>query len=460
MEDKKIWSGRFNSETNPEVENFTESISFDYRLAKYDVKVSIAHILMLAKCGIINELEKEKIIKVLNKALNLIQKNKFKFDVFYEDVHSNIENFVIKELGETGMKLHTARSRNDLVVTDIRLYLKDEIKDIISLLKDLLSEIVFIAENNISNIMPSYTHLKQAQPILISHYFMAFFFRFKEDIERLKKNLESVDVLTLGSGAVAGVNYPIDREFLAKLLNFSKISENSIDAVSDRDFIIEFIFNSSLIAMHLSRLAEDLIIYNTDEFGFIEISDEFATGSSIMPHKKNPDVLELIRGKTASIYSNLIGILILLKALPTSYNRDLQEDKKFLFSTCDNIKPMISIFTKLLKNIKFNYENINSKMKSGFIIAVDIADYLVKKGTPFRKAHNIVGKIIKYCIQKNKSLFELTLDELKKFKKNIDEDIFKLFDYKKSVELKISYGGTSTDNVLRQIASAKKYLSS
>lgn len=455
---EKLWGGRFTNENLAIIEDFTESISFDYKLAKYDIKVSIAHILMLKKAGIISSLDAEKIIKVLNKALNLIERKKFKFEKFYEDVHLNIENFVIKELGPIGMKLHTARSRNDLVVTDVRLYLKDEIKEIIEELKALLKVIVNLAENYIQVIIPLYTHLKQAQVVSLGHYFMSYFLKFRRDLERFENNLSSVDVLPLGSGALAGVNYAIDREFLARLLGFSKISENSIDAVSDRDFAVEFIFNSALLSLHFSNLAEDLIIWNTDEFGFIEIRDEFATGSSIMPHKKNPDVLELIRGRCAIIYSNLTGILGLLKALPFSYNRDLQEDKKFLFSTVETIKPIIVVMRELLKNIEFNTQNIEEKIKNGFMLAVDLADYLVQKGLPFREAHKIVGKIIRYCIENKKSLFELKLSEFQKFKKKIDNDVYKILNYKNSIESKISYGGTSTDNVLRQIALAKKFL--
>ncbi len=455
---KKLWGGRFSEKTSELLDAFTESVSFDKRLAIYDIKASIAHILMLKKTKIISELDAEKIIKGLSRILNLVQKDKFKFDKYYEDVHLNIENYLINMIGDVGRKLHTARSRNDQIAMDMMLYLKDEIKIIIENIKELQSTLISLAEKNLDIIIPAYTHLKQAQPVLLSHYFMAYFFKFQRDKEKFKTNLKSVNVLPLGTGAVAGLNYPVDRKYIAKLLGFSKVSENSIDTVSQRDYIIEFIFCSAITAMHLSRLSEDLIIWNTDEFEFIEIDDAFTTGSSIMPNKKNPDVLELIRGKTAKIYGNLMSILTLLKGLPLSYNRDLQEDKKMLFETADYIKPMLKLMTELLKNIKFQKERIKEKIKDGFILAVDIADYLVKKDVPFRKAHNVVGKIIKYCINNNKTLFDLTLKEFKKFSRLINKDIFEILDFKKSIESKISEGGTATKQVKKQISVAKKLI--
>jgi len=458
MKKKKLWGGRFKSNTSDLLDDFTESISFDKRLAIYDIKASIAHILMLKKQKIINELDSEKIIKGLSKILNLVQKNKFHFDKFYEDVHLNIENYLIHTVGNIGKKLHTARSRNDQIAVDMMLYMKDEINDIIKLIKNLQKTIIQLAEKNIKIIIPSYTHLKQAQPILISHYLMAYFFKLQRDVEKFKSNLNSVDILPLGVGAGVGVNYPTDRKYIAKLLGFSKVSENSIDTVSQRDYIIEFIFAASMVSMHLSRLSEDLIIWNTDEFKFIEIDDAFTTGSSIMPNKKNPDILELIRGRTAKIYGNLMGMLTLLKGLPSSYNRDLQEDKKMLFETIDYIKPMLIIMNELLQNITFLEQNIMEKMKTGFIMAVDIADYLVKKNIPFREAHNIVGKIVKFCTEKNKTFFELGLKQLKKFSKKIDNEIVKIFDYRYSIESKVSEGGTSTANVKKEIAYAKKII--
>ncbi len=454
----KLWAGRFSESTSKILEEFTESISFDKRLAIYDIKASIAHTLMLKKVKIITNLETEKIINGLSKILSLVKSGKFRFDKYYEDVHLNIENYLIKLIGNVGKKLHTARSRNDQIIVDMMLYLKDEIKEIIELINKLQSTIVSIAEKSLNIIIPGYTHLKQAQPVLLSSYLMAYFYKFQRDKEKFKNNLKSVDTLPLGVGAVAGVNYPIDRNYVAKLLGFSRISENSIDTVSQRDYIIEFIFCCAITAMHLSRLAEDLIIWNTDEFGFIEINDTFATGSSIMPNKKNPDVLELIRGKTAKIYGNLMSILTLLKALPLSYNRDLQEDKKMLFETADYIKPMLNIMSAILDNITFKESKIKEKMKDGFILAVDIADYLVKRGLPFRKAHNIVGKIVKYCIDNNKLLFELSLKEFRKFSKAFGNDILQILDYKKSIESKISDGGTSIKQVKKQILNAKKVL--
>lgn len=455
---KKLWGGRFSEQTSKLLDEFTESVSFDKRLAIYDIKASIAHTLMLKKTKIINELDAEKIIKGLSRILNLVQKGKFKFDKYYEDVHLNIENYLINMIGDVGRKLHTARSRNDQIAVDMMLYLKDEIKIVIESIKELQSTLISLAEKNLDIIMPAYTHLKQAQPVLLSHYFMAYFFKFQRDKEKFKTNLKSVDVLPLGAGAVAGLNYLVDRKYIAKLLGFSKVSENSIDTVSQRDYIIEFVFCAAITAMHLSRLSEDLIIWNTDEFRFIEIDDAFTTGSSIMPNKKNPDVLELIRGKTVKIYGNLNSILTLLKGLPLSYNRDLQEDKKMLFETVDYIKPMLKLMNEILKNIKFQKEKIKEKMDDGFILAVDIADYLVKKDIPFRKAHNIVGNIIRYCIENNKTIFDLNLKEFKKFSRLIDKDIFEILDFKKSIESKISDGGTATKQVKKQISVAKRLI--
>ena len=461
MSNKKLWSGRFDKDVNQLVLEFTESISFDKRLALYDIKGSIAHIKMLAHCNIINEKEKEKIIKGLKKIERLILDNKFNFSKEYEDIHLNIENYLIKSIGEVGKKLHTARSRNDQVLVDIYLYLRDSINNIISILNKLLKEIVSLAEKNLTIIIPGYTHLQQAQPVLFSHYIMAYFFKFNRDRERFINNLKSVEILPLGVGALAGVNYKTDRKYLAKLLGFKRVSENSIDTVSNRDFLIEFIFNSALTALHISRLSEDFIIFNSEEFKYIEIDDAFTTGSSIMPNKKNPDVFELLRGKSAKIYGDLMSIFTLLKALPLSYNRDLQEDKKILFETEEYITAMLSILKETLNNIKVNQENIFNNMRNGFTLATDIADYLVKNNIPFRQAHTFTGKLIKFCENKGKSLFELKRGDLKNILPLKDKEldgIFAILDYHKSVNSKESYGATSRKSVLNQIKKAKKML--
>ncbi len=456
--EKKLWSGRFSKNLNALVLNFTESVSFDKKLALYDIRASIAHTKMLAYSKIITHKDSKRIISGLKKIEELIKTNKFKFDKTLEDIHLNIESYLIKLIGNTGKKVHTARSRNDQVLVDIYLYLKSEIKKCADLLTNLQKIIVSLAEKNINIIMPGYTHLQQAQPILASHFLMAYFFKFQRDKERLKNNYESVDILPLGAGALAGVNYKTDRKFLADLLGFKKVSENSIDTVSNRDFLLEFLFNASLIALHISRLSEDFIIMNSEEFKFITIDDAFTTGSSIMPNKKNPDIFELLRGKSAKVYGNVTAGLTLMKSLPLSYNRDLQEDKKILFETVEYIEAMIPILTETLKNIKFNQNKIFARMKNGFTLATDIADYLVKHGIPFREAHSITGKIIKYCETNNKSLFKLTVKEIQKFSSKIKDDILNILDYTKSVNSKLSYGSTSVKNVKLQIKTAKKLI--
>lgn len=458
MKQDKLWSGRFNKNVAKLVESFTQSISFDKRLAKYDVKGSIAHVQMLQKCKIISKTDGSKILVGLNKILNLIKENKFPYNEKLEDIHMNIESVLINLIGETGKKLHTARSRNDQVLVDVYLYLKDIISEIKTLIVNFQKVLIQCAESNLNTIIPGYTHLQQAQPILVSHYFMAFFFKLQRDKERFERVIKQVNQLPLGVGALAGVNYPTDRKYLAKLLNFSNVTENSLDTVSNRDFMVEFILNCALTATHLSNLAEDLIIWNTEEYKFIEIDDSFTTGSSIMPNKKNPDVLELIRGKTAHLIGYLNSIIILLKGLPLTYNRDLQEDKIILFNSIDILIPILTIIPELLKNIKFNTTEIEKKLASGFMLATDLADYLVKQNVPFRQAHKIIGQLINYCSTNEKSLFSLSIDEFKKIYKNFDQNIYALLNYKKSIQSKLSYGSTSLTSVKHQIKIAKKML--
>ncbi len=456
IQKKWLAQGRAVKDISKIVLQFTESISFDKRLALYDIKASVAHAKMLEKTKIISKKDAQLLVAGLKKIFSLILNKKFFVKKELEDIHMNVEAALIKLIGEAGKKLHTARSRNDQVLVDVHLYLKDILKIIIDYINNLQKVLISLAEKFPKLIMPGYTHLQQAQPVLVSHYFMAYFFMFQRDKARFRQNFQSIDILPLGAGALAGVNYATDRNYMAQMLGFSKISENSMDTVSNRDFMIEFISNVSILAMHFSRMAEDLIIWNSDEFKFIRIDDAFTTGSSIMPNKKNPDVPELIRGKTGSIYGDLMSILTLLKGLPLTYNRDLQEDKKILFHAIDTILPVIKIVPELLKNIKFNEDEINNKMKSGYLLATDIADYLVKNKIPFREAYNIVGQIINYCETKKKSVFDLKLPELKKFNKKFTKSIFNSFDYQKSIKNKKSYGSTSYDSVKQQIAFAKK----
>ncbi len=448
---KKLWSGRFKETTNKLVEEFTASIPFDWKLYKYDIAGSIAHARMLAKKGIIKKAEAGKIAKGLKTIEKEIDSGKFRFSIEDEDIHMAVERRLISLIGDTGKKLHTARSRNDQVSLDIRLYLRDEIKDIISLIKKFQGALILLAKKNINLIMPGYTHLQQAQPILFSHHLLAYYEMFKRDKERLEDCYKRTDVMPLGSGALAGTTFPIDRGYVAKQLGFDDITNNSLDAVSDRDFVIEFLAASSIMMMHFSRMSEELIIWSTSEFGFIELPDAFCTGSSMMPQKKNPDVAELVRGKTGRIYGNLLSLLVLMKGLPLSYNRDMQEDKEPLFDTVDTLKAALMIYAEMIKGIKINRNRIQSAMADGLILATDVADYLVKKAVPFRTAHEIVGRIVRYCLDKGRPLNKLASSEWKGFSSKFDSDILKMITIEKVVEKRNHIGGTSKKQVLKRI---------
>lgn len=447
----KPWQGRFNQETDRDVEEFTASISFDRRLYKYDIEGSIAHCRMLSKCGIITKKERDKIIKGLKIISEEINKGRFPFKTELEDIHMNIEKRLMEKIGSIAGKLHTARSRNDQIALDLRLYLRDEIKEITKEIEKFKEAIIDLAKNNIDIIMPGYTHLQRAQPVLFSHYILAYFEMFFRDKERFGEIFHRVNVMPLGSGALAGTNLPIDRKYVAKLLGFPKITQNSMDSVSNRDFIIEFLNAASINMMHLSRLSEDLILWSSREFNFIELPDSFCTGSSLMPQKKNPDVLELIRGKTGRVYGNLIALLTIMKSLPLAYNRDMQEDKEPLFDTVDTLKSSLSIYTRLLKKIKINKKEMLKAVSEDFITATDMADYLVSKGLPFRKSHAIVGKIVNHCLKKGLLFKDLSLRELKNFSKLFEKDIKKVLLVENSIMNKEAVGGTSKRNVLKRI---------
>ncbi|MEW6214188.1 MAG: argininosuccinate lyase [Nitrospirota bacterium] len=454
---KKPWAGRFKEKTSKIVEHFTESVSFDQRLWRCDIEGSIAHAKMLGKQGIITKEDSEKIIKGLEKIAGEIEAGRFRFGEDFEDVHMNIESALIKKIGDDmGGKLHTARSRNDQVALDLRLYLKAEVKEIISLIKKLQKTFLNIATKHLNSLMPGYTHLQRAQPVLLSHHLLAYVEMLQRDAERLKDSLKRINLLPLGSCAIAGTTLPIDRVYVAKLLGFDGISENSIDAVSDRDSAIEFLSNAAILIMHLSRLAEELILWSTEEFRFIELPDAFATGSSIMPQKKNPDVAELIRGKTGRVYGNLISLLTTMKSLPLSYNRDLQEDKLPVFDTVDTVKSCLFVLNGMLPRIKFNTKRMHETVEEGYSTATDIAEYLVRKGLPFREAHEITGKIVLYCIKKKKKFEELTLKEFNTFSDVITNDIYSCLKAEESVRHKKSRGGTSPDEVKRQIRRFRK----
>ena len=455
---KKIWGGRFRKENNEKVEMFTSSLDVDKDLYAYDIKGSIAHVEMLSKKKIISLTDKRKILKALNQINQQIQKNKFNFKIELEDVHMNIENAITRKIGSVGKKVHTARSRNDQVVTDVKLYIKDKMgllkNNIICLEKTIIKK----SEKNINVILPFYTHLQSAQPILLSHYLLAFFEMFKRDLDRINNSLYRIDENPLGSCAGAGTSFQIDRLYTTKKLGFRVPTRNSLDSVSDRDFIVDSIYCCAMTMMHLSRFSEDLIIWNSSEFGFIDIDDEFTTGSSIMPQKKNPDILELIRGKTGSTYGNLMNLLTNLKGLPLTYNRDLQEDKSPVFSALETTNECVDMFSDILNSINFNNESINRSLDLGYLTATDVADYLTKRGVPFREAHHITGKIIAYCEKNNIKLYEVDISDLKRFSKLIEKDIYQFISISSSVDSKKSYGGTSKTNVKKMIAESKKIL--
>jgi len=448
---KKPWAGRFKFKTSKIVEHFTESISFDNRLWRYDIEGSIAHAKMLGKQRIITKEDSEKIIQGLKEIAADIEKGKFKFKEALEDIHMNIESALIKKIGDAGGKLHTARSRNDQVALDLRLYLREESKGILSLIKKLQKTFLNVATKHINSLMPGYTHLQRAQPVLLPHHILAYVEMLERDKKRFKDTLKRINILPLGASAIAGTTFPIDRVYVARLLGFDDISQNSIDSVSDRDFVIESLSNSSILIMHLSRLAEELVLWSTEEFRFIEMPDAFTTGSSAMPQKKNPDVAELIRGKTGRVYGNLFSLLTIMKGLPLSYNRDLQEDKLPLFDTVDTVKACLDILNEMLPGIKFNTNRMYETAVEGYSTATDIAEYLVKKGLPFRKAHKITGRIVLYCISKKKKLGELTLRELNKYSPLISDDIYPFLRPEESVKAKKSTGSTSPDEVRKQI---------
>lgn len=455
---KKPWSGRFTEKTSEIVEQFTESISFDKRLWKYDIEGSIAHAKMLAKQGIIPKKDADKIIKGLKEIYKEIQDGRFKFREELEDIHMNIETALIEKIGEVGGRLHTARSRNDQVALDTRLYLRAEVKEIISLLNNLEGVLADIAEKNLGIIMPGYTHLQRAQPVLLSHHLMAYAHMFERDRARFLDALKRINVLPLGSCALAGTTLPIDRHYVAELLGFESISENSIDSVSDRDFAIEFLACASILMMHISRMAEELVLWSSEEFSFIELPDAFTTGSSIMPQKKNPDVAELMRGKTGRIYGNLLSLLTMMKGLPLAYNRDMQEDKEPLFDAVDTLKLILNALIQMLPSIRFNAERMSDTSATAFSTATDIAEYLVRKGIPFRIAHEVTGRIVRYCIDNGKGLLELNVSEYKSFSNVIDEDIYKFISVSESVNAKKSFGGTSPEAVKEQIKRFRKRL--
>ncbi|TKJ47557.1 argininosuccinate lyase [Candidatus Aerophobetes bacterium Ae_b3a] len=452
-----LWASRFSEPMDKLVKEFTSSINIDKKLYKYDIAGSIAHAKMLSQCGIIKKREAERITQALDKIKKDIERGKVDFSQ-KEDIHLAIEEELIKREGEIGEKLHTARSRNDQIALDERLYLRQEISEIIDLISTFQGTLLGTAEKNLKVIMPGYTHLQYAQPIFFSHHLLAYFWMLERDRERLRDCYGRVNVMPLGAGALAGTSLPIDREYVAKLLNFPKISENSLDTVSDRDYIMEFLSDVTLLMMHLSRLSEDIILWSTPLFSFIEISDTFATGSSIMPQKKNPDVAELIRGKTGRVYGSLISLLTSMKALPLSYNRDMQEDKPPLLESIEIVKTSLKLYPKMLDRIKINKENMRKAAEKGFFAATDLTDYLVEKGVSFRKAYQIIGTIVKGCLKQGKSLKELSLENYQKYSSLFQKDVFERIKLESCVFNKESAGGTGKKSLAKQIKEAREKL--
>jgi argininosuccinate lyase len=455
---KKPWSGRLASRTDTVVEEFTASISFDHVLYKYDIRGSIAHCRMLSKQKIIPLKEARKIIKALKEIEKELERGVLELGHGFEDIHMLIESRLIEKVGPAGGKLHTARSRNDQVALDVSLYLRDAVLDIIRLIDRLQQGLLNMAEKNMDVFMPGFTHLQHAQPVLFSHHLMAYFEMLNRDGCRMQSCYSRANRMPLGAGALAGTPHPVDRQYVAGLLGYPEVTANSMDTVSDRDTLIEFCSSSAIIMMHLSRFCEELILWSSSEFQFIEISDSFCTGSSIMPQKKNPDVPELVRGKTGRVYGNLMSLLTLMKSLPLSYNRDLQEDKVALFDTVETTRSCLNIFSLMLPEIKVNKQKMAQAAQSGFLTATDLADYLAGKGIPFRTAHEIVGRIVLYCMRKKKTLPDLKLEELQKFSTAITQDALKQLTIETSINNRKSFGATGKQAVKRAFTRARAEL--
>ncbi len=455
---KQLWGGRFNKKPSELMSRFNASIEYDKRLWKEDIAQSVAHVSMLSKCGIISDKDRSQIVEGLNQISEEIKNGKFSFSIDDEDIHMSIERRLIELKGDSAKKVHTARSRNDQVATDFRLFAKKATKKVLKNLFLLQRALLKLAEANLTLVMPGFTHLQHAQPILVSHWIMAYYEMLTRDAEQLFTSLKLSDSLPLGAGALAGTSFPIDRFFVQKLLGFNRISKNSIDAVSDRDFALSFLFSSAVCGMHMSRLAEELILFATSEFGFIKLPEEYSTGSSMMPQKRNPDALELIRGKTGRLYGNLMGLFVVMKSLPLAYDKDMQEDKEQFFDSFDTINDSLLILNGVISKLEFNKKRLDDSIKKGFITATDLADYLAKKGVPFREAHKITGEIVKKLESDGKDFESADINELKKYSDKIDDDFSDYLSISNSVNSRKSYGGTSKDQVLYQIKDAYKTL--
>ncbi|MFH7320027.1 argininosuccinate lyase [Desulfurivibrio sp. D14AmB] len=451
-----MWGGRFAEKTAASVEAFTASIHFDCRLYRHDIAGSRAHAAMLARQGLISDQERDQIIAGLNEIEGEIERGEFIFRPELEDIHMNIEKALAQRIGPAGEKLHTARSRNDQVALDLRLYLREECRRLLGLLGGLRGAFVALARRYRHTVMPGYTHLQRAQPVLVAHHMLAYYEMFGRDKQRLHDCLKRINVLPLGAAALAGTGLPIDREFVARELDFPEVSANSMDTVADRDFVVEFVGAAALIQVHLSRLAEELVLWTSEEFSFVTLPDAFCTGSSIMPQKKNPDIPELVRGKSGRVIGHLMALLTLLKGLPMTYNRDLQEDKEPVFDTVDTVSASLALMAELLAGMRFNEERLAAGLGRGCMTATDLADYLVKKQIPFRQAHAIVGRAVAYALEQGRDIAELTLAELQGFAPAIDEDVFAVLSIEGSVNSRNSLGGTGGARVEEALARAER----
>lgn len=454
----KLWGGRFSKATDAQVDDFNSSIRFDARMYRQDIRGSMAHARMLGKCGVIPEADAALIIKTLGEILEDIEAGRVEFRIDAEDIHMNVETLLIERIGDVGKRLHTGRSRNDQVALDIRMYLKEETIEIDAMLRTLLGTLLDLAEQHADTILPGYTHLQKAQPVTLGHHFMAYFEMFLRDVGRLRDAYGRMNVLPLGSGALAGTTYPLDRESVARELGFADVTHNSLDGVSDRDFIVELSAALSLCMMHLSRFCEELVLWSSHEFSFIEMDDAFSTGSSIMPQKKNPDVAELIRGKTGRVYGDLLSILTVMKALPLAYNKDMQEDKECVFDAVDTVKLCVPVFTNMLRTMTVKKDAMLRGAKGGFTNATDVADYLVKKGVPFRESHAVVGRMVAAALNKGKDLDQFTLEEFKACSPLIEADIYDAISMETCVNDRSLTGGPSPVRVRAEVTRGRDIL--
>jgi len=457
---QKVWGGRFRKETDALANTFNSSIRFDNRLYVQDIEGSMAHCRMLAKQRIITDEEASQILEALSEIMRELGRGEIPLDEGYEDIHSLVEKTLVEKTGSLGGKLHTGRSRNDQVALDVRLYVRDAIYRVIDLIKNTQGALVSLAEKNFDLIMPGYTHLQRAQPVLVAHHLLAYYEMLKRDHQRFDDTLKRVNILPLGSAALAGSTFELDREMVAKELDFDGITNNSMDAVSDRDFVLDFLYASSVLMMHLSRLSEELVIWSSQEFGFVTISDAFCTGSSIMPQKKNPDMPELIRGKTGRVYGHLISLLTTMKGLPLTYNKDMQEDKESLFDAVDTVEICLDVMCRLLGEVTFDGERLKDATERGFLVATDLADYLVREGRTFREAHEIVGKMVLFSVDQGKELHDLTLAEMRRFEKKINKEVYTWLDPALTVKRRNIPGGTGPDMVKQSLKKAREELKS